>query len=207
VSRWPGADVRLTGRRVGLEPLSAEHAEGLYLAAQDPQIWPWMPDDPSVSPQAFGAWFGQAADALRHGEEVPFAVRDLADGQLVGSTRYLALAPEHRRLEIGWTWYSPSVWRSGVNVECKLLLLGHAFEHLHCRRVELKTDASNERSRAAILALGAQFEGIHRKHMVVRGDGVRDTAWYSVIDDEWPVVRDRLRGRLTAGPSAPRAPG
>jgi RimJ/RimL family protein N-acetyltransferase len=199
VTRWPGAAVRLTGRRVSLEPLAADHAEGLFLAAQDPRIWDWMPGDPSGSPTAFGAWFGQAAEALRHGEEVPFAVRDLDDGgRLVGSTRYLALVPEHRRLEIGWTWYSPPVWRTGVNIECKLLLLGHAFEHLHCRRVELKTDARNERSRAAILALGAQFEGIHRKHMVVPGDGVRDTAWYSVIDDEWPVVRDRLRSRLGA---------
>jgi RimJ/RimL family protein N-acetyltransferase len=179
-----------------LEPLHPDHAEGLYLAAQDPRIWEWMPVDPSVSPPAFGEWFGQAADALRRGEEVPFAVRETATGELVGCTRYLALAPEHRRLEVGWTWYAPRVWRTGINVECKLLLFGHAFEHLSCRRVELKTDARNERSRGAMLALGAQFEGIHRKHMVLRGGGVRDSAWYSVIDDEWPVVRDRLRARL-----------
>jgi RimJ/RimL family protein N-acetyltransferase len=206
LSRWPGAVVRLDGRLVSLEPLAGDHAEGLYLAAQDPEIWEWMPEDPSGSPKAFGAWFGRAAEALRHGEEVPFAVREVASGEIVGSTRYMALAPEHRRLEVGWTWYAPRVWRTGVNVEAKLLLLGHAFEHLGCRRVELRTDARNERSRAAILALGAQFEGIHRKHMVVRGDQIRDTAWYSVVDDEWPLVRDRLRARLIAGRRGPRAP-
>lgn len=192
---WPGASTRLDGRRVALEPLAAEHAGELYVAARDERIWTWMPEDASVSPQAFGAWFGAALDAARRGEEVPFAVRDLATRTLVGSTRYLALAREDRRLELGWTWYAPAVWRTGVNVECKLLLLGHAFERLGCQRVELKTDARNERSREAMLALGATFEGVFRKHML-RRYGVRDTAWYSVVDDEWPDVRERLSERL-----------
>jgi RimJ/RimL family protein N-acetyltransferase len=193
--RWPAASARLAGRRVVLEPLAEEHAGELYVAAQDPRIWEWLDPDASASPQAFGAWFGEAMNAAKRGEEVPFAVRDRRTGTLVGSTRYLALTPEHRRLEIGWTWYAPAAWGTGVNVEAKLLLLTHAFERLGAQRVELKTDARNERSRAAMLALGATFEGVFRKHMD-RRYGVRDTAWYSVVDDEWPAVRARLEERL-----------
>jgi RimJ/RimL family protein N-acetyltransferase len=198
VSRWPGAAARLAARRVILEPFADEHAGELYVAAQDPRIWEWLDPDASASPHAFGAWFGEAMEAARRGEEVPFAVRDAHSGAVVGSTRYLALTPEHRRLEVGWTWYSPAVWGTAVNPECKLLLLGHAFERLGCMRVELKTDARNERSRAAMLAFGATFEGIHRKHMQ-RRYGVRDTAWYSVVDDEWPAVRARLEDRARRG--------
>lgn len=124
---------------------------------------------------------------------------DVASGRAIGSTRFLALRPEDRGLEIGWTWITPSAWRTGANVEAKLLQLTHAFEALRCIRVEFKTHASNERSRAAILALGAHFEGIHRKHRIVPGVGVRDTAGYSVIDDDWPQVRALLRARLAAG--------
>jgi RimJ/RimL family protein N-acetyltransferase len=114
----------------------------------------------------------------------------------VGSTRYLALAPEHRRLEIGWTWMGRDAWGTGANVEAKLLLLEHAFERLGARRVEFKTDALNERSRGALEALPARFEGIHRKHMLVRGGESRDSAWYSVLDDEWPQVKKNLRRRV-----------
>ncbi len=111
---------------------------------------------------------------------------------MIGSTRYLALRPEHRSIEIGWTWLTPAAWGTGANVEAKLLMLEHAFERLGCLRVELKTDARNERSRGAMAALPAQFEGVHRKHMLVRGGERRDSAWYSVLDDEWPAVRANL---------------
>ena len=121
------------------------------------------------------------------------------DDRVVGSTRYLALRPEHRSLEIGWTWLTPEVWGSGVNIEAKLLMFEHAFERLGCLRVELKTDARNERSRGAMAALPAQFEGVHRKSMLVRGGQRRDSAWYSVIDDEWPEVRANLLRRLGRG--------
>jgi N-acetyltransferase len=138
------------------------------------------------------AWI---ADTLRDvPDRQPFAV--LRDGEVVGSTSYLALAPEHRRLEIGATWMNPSTWSTGANAETKYLLMRHAFEVLGCRRVEFKTDALNERARAALAALPAQFEGIHRKHMVVRGDERRDSAWYAVIDDDWPDVRRALERRL-----------
>jgi len=135
-------------------------------------------------------------DALRTaatGAEIPFAT--IRTERVVGSTRFLALRPEHASVEIGWTWLDPSAWGTGVNVEAKLLMLRHAFEAWGCRRVELKTDARNERSRGAMLALGATFEGVFRKHMD-RRYGVRDTAWYSVIDDEWPAVKRRLEERL-----------
>ena len=111
-------------------------------------------------------------------------------------TRYLALRPADLGLEIGWTWLAPPAWKTGANVEAKLLQLGYAFETLGCMRVELKTHAGNERSRGAMERMGATFEGIHRKHRLVPGIGVRDTAWYSVLDDEWPRVREGLRARL-----------
>jgi RimJ/RimL family protein N-acetyltransferase len=123
---------------------------------------------------------------------------DAATGKLVGSTRYLALRPEHRGLEIGWTWLAPAHWQTGANVEAKLLMLEHAFESLGCLRVEFKTDSRNERSRAALAALPARFEGIFRKHMLVRGGERRDSAYYSIIDDEWPEVKVNLGRRIDA---------
>ncbi|HEX2301976.1 MAG TPA: GNAT family protein, partial [Gaiella sp.] len=110
--------------------------------------------------------------------------------------RFLALRPEHGCVEIGWTWLHPSAWGTGVNVEAKLLQMRHAFETWRCRRVEFKTDALNDRSCRALESLGATFEGIHRKHMLVRGGENRDSAWYSVTDDDWPAVRERLGTRL-----------
>jgi RimJ/RimL family protein N-acetyltransferase len=125
-----------------------------------------------------------------------FAIRRRADGAVVGSSRFMAVRRPDRVIEIGWTWFNPSAWRTGVNLETKLLMLGYAFEGLGCVRVELKTDARNERSRKAIAALPAQFEGVFRKHMIVPDVGQRDSAYYSVIDDEWPRVRANLERRL-----------
>ena len=119
-------------------------------------------------------------------------------GKAIGSTRYLTLRPEHRGLEIGWTWNASSAWGTGANAEAKLLLLRHAFETLGCMRVEFKTDALNERSRAALEALPARFEGIFRKHMLVRDGALRDSAYYAITDDEWPAVRANLERRLQA---------
>jgi RimJ/RimL family protein N-acetyltransferase len=182
---WAEA-VRLEGRLVALEPLRAEHVEGLRAAAADPAVWRWLST-------GFDDWL---ADALSQQHDVVFAI--LRDGLPVGSTRYLSIAPEHRRLEIGWTWLAREVWGTGVNVEAKLLLLEHAFERLGALRVEFKTDARNERSRAALAALPAQFEGIFRAHMLVRGGERRDSAYYSVVADEWPTVKVRLQARLEA---------
>jgi len=142
----------------------------------------------------FEEWLGHTLAEQAGGSRVQFAVS--YEGQVVGSTSYMSLAPEHLRLEIGNTWMNPSVWSTGANVEAKYLLLRHAFETVGCRRVEFKTDARNERARAALAALPAQFEGVHRKHMVVRGDGRRDSAWYAVTDDDWPEVKNALQQRL-----------
>jgi RimJ/RimL family protein N-acetyltransferase len=176
---------RLEGRIVVLEPLGAEHVEGIRAAAADERIWTWM------LTTDLDVWLGYTlgSDSMQ-----PFAV--LQDGTVVGSTSYMSLAPEHLRLEIGNTWMNPSTWGTGANVEAKYLLLRHAFERLGCRRVEFKTDALNERARAALAALPAQFEGIHRKHMLVRGGERRDSAWYAVIDDDWPAVKAALERRL-----------
>lgn len=186
---------RLEGELVVLEPLEESHAEELWRAAQAPEIWSWLARIGS-SREYFDKWMRVSLDAVAAGREGVFATRERAGGRLVGSTRYLNVRPADRVAEIGWTWLNPSAWRSGINVESKLLLLEHAFETLGCIRVELKTDARNERSRTAIAALPAQFEGVLRKHMIVPDVGVRDTAYFSVIDDEWPAVRANLRRRL-----------
>ena len=139
-----------------------------------------------------------ALERTEAGLERAFATVLLADGKATGSTRYLNIHPEHRTLEIGWTWLTPTAWGTGANAEAKLLQLEHAFETLGYRRVEFKTDALNERARPALAALPAQFEGIFRKHMLVRDGVSRDSAWYSVVDDEWPEVRESLRARVAA---------
>ena len=187
--------IRLEGELVVLEPLEESHAEELWRAAQAPEIWAWLAHIGS-SREYFQEWLEMSLAAAAVGGEGVFATRERAAGRLVGSTRYLNVRPADRVVEIGWTWLNPAVWGSGVNIEAKLLMLEHAFETLGCIRVELKTDARNERSRTAIAALPAQFEGILRKHMIVPDVGVRDTAYFSVIDDEWPAVRANLRRRL-----------
>jgi RimJ/RimL family protein N-acetyltransferase len=149
------------------------------------------------SREAFDKWFDDALSATADGREGVFATRDAGTGTPIGSTRFMAVRPADRVVEIGWTWLAPSAWGTGANVEAKLLMLGHAFETLDCQRVEFKTDARNERSRAALAALPARFEGILRKHMLVPGIGVRDSAYYSVIDDEWPRVRANLEERVS----------
>jgi len=196
---WVGRlAVPLDGELVALEPLEQAHADELWKAAQAPEIWQWLAKVGS-SRERFDRWLGLSLTAQREGREGVFATRDRRGGALVGSTRYLALRPADRALEIGWTWLNPAAWRSGINVEQKLLLLGHAFDELGCVRVELKTDARNQRSRAAMAALPAQFEGILRNHMIVPDVGQRDSAFFSVIDSEWPAVRANLEGRLRRG--------
>ena len=182
---WEGLPTRLEGRIVTLEALGPEHEDGLRTAGADPRVWRWMRVDD------VDKWLRM----MEAGSDYPFAI--LQDSVPVGSSSYLSPVPEHRRLEIGNTWMNPSTWGTGANAEAKYLLMRHAFEEVGCMRVEFKTDAKNERVRAALAALPAQFEGIHRKHMLVR-DGVRrDSAWYSVVDDEWPEVKAALERRLS----------
>lgn len=187
--------VRLEGELVVLEPLADGHGDELFEAAQAPETFQWLAHI-GRDRQYFDYWLELTLTSAAEGREGPFAVRRKADGRLVGSSRYMAVRPADRALEIGWTWFNPSAWRTGVNLETKLLMLGHAFDELECVRVEFKTDARNERSRNAIAALPAQFEGVLRNHMIVPDVGQRDSAYYSVIDSEWPEVRANLERRL-----------
>jgi RimJ/RimL family protein N-acetyltransferase len=196
VAGWPAAAARLEGRLVVVEPLGPEHEDDLREAAQDAAVWRWLPIEQPADREAFHRWLEEALVEREAGTQVPFAVIDRASGRAIGSTRFLTLRPEHRGLEIGWTWNASSSWGSGANAEAKLLLLRHAFETLGCMRVEFKTDALNERSRAALEALPARFEGIFRKHMLVRDGALRDSAYYAITDDEWPAVRANLERRL-----------
>ena len=186
----------LEGELVRLEPLAPEHEGGLWEASRDERTWQWLSVLQPQTREEMHDYVDAALASRAAGEELPLTTISREDGRIVGSTRYLALRPEHRSIEIGWTWLHPAVWASGINVEAKLLMFEHAFERLGCLRVELKTDARNERSRGAMAALPAQFEGVHRKAMLVRGGQRRDSAWYSVIDEEWPAVRANLLRRL-----------
>jgi RimJ/RimL family protein N-acetyltransferase len=186
----------LEGEIVRLEPIRPEHEEGLWEASRDERTWRWLSVEQPRTRAELREYLDAALANAADGTEMPLVTVRREDGRVLGSTRYLALRPEHRSLEIGWTWLHPDAWGSGVNVEAKLLMLEHAFERLGCLRVELKTDAQNERSRGAMAALPAQFEGVHRKHMLVRGGVRRDSAWYSVLDEEWPLVRANLLRRL-----------
>ena len=185
----------LEGRIVRLEPLEARHADDLYEASRDPRVWRWLPILQPQTREEWQVWLDDALTRVEAGLDLVFATVLRETETAVGSTRFLALRPEHRSLEIGWTWLAPSAWGTGANKEAKLLQLEYAFEVLGCRRVEFKTDALNERANPALAALPARFEGIHRKHMLVRDGENRDSAWYSVVDDEWPAVRQRLRER------------
>ncbi|MBA3420635.1 MAG: GNAT family N-acetyltransferase [Thermoleophilaceae bacterium] len=197
MTAWPNLRGRMEGEVVVVEPLAPEHEPGLFAAGHDREMWTFLTASPDAyeTRERFHRWMEEALAASAAGTEAAWAILSRASGQPIGSTRYMALRPEHRGLEVGWTWLGRSWWRTGANVETKLLLLGRAFEQLGCERVELKTDARNARSRAALEALPARFEGVHRRHMKVP-NGWRDTAWYSVIAPEWPGVRSALRERL-----------
>lgn len=187
--------VILDGRFVRLEPLEERHREPVRPVAQHPEIF-------ATTTSALGALYDPYIDnALKRsatGHDMAFVVWHKAQQRYVGMTRYLNIEVPHRKLEIGSTWYEPSVWAGAVNPECKLLLMQHAFEALKFLRVEYKTDVLNARSRAAILKLGAKQEGMLRKHMIMAGGRQRDSVIFSVIDEDWPAVKAGLERRLAA---------
>jgi N-acetyltransferase len=189
------APVRITGKHVALEPLSMRHVADLAVAGADEAIWRWLPTA-HHQPGSMRSFVESALAAQERRAALPFATIDLLSGQAVGSTRYHHIDPEHRRLEIGVTWIGPSHQRSHINTEAKLLQFWYAIDVLKCRRVELKADVDNAKSRAAILRLGALEEGIFRKHMLYADGRNRDNVYFSVIDDDWPAVRARLEGKL-----------
>lgn len=185
----------LRGYGVELVPLDEAHREPLRPAAQDERIWAvtlTRGDGPGFDP-----WFDDALAERAAGRRVPFVVS--RGGELVGSTSYLDVAPRHRRVEIGSTWYRPDVWGTAVNPACKLLLLEHAFEAVGVNRVALVTDALNLRSQAAIAKLGAVREGVLRAHMVAQHGRVRDSVVFGITAAEWPAVRAGLLARLAGG--------
>jgi N-acetyltransferase len=189
------APVRITGKHVALEPLSMRHVADLAVAGADEAIWRWLPTA-HHQPGSMRSFVESALAAQERRAALPFATIDLLSGQAVGSTRYHHIDPENRRLEIGVTWIGPSHQRSHINTEAKLLQFWYAIDVLKCRRVELKADVDNAKSRAAILRLGALEEGIFRKHMLYADGRNRDNVYFSVIDDDWPAVRARLEGKL-----------
>ena len=187
--------VTLAGRHVRLEPLSPGHVPALCEVGIDPELWRWTLTT-IRTPEDMRAYVDAALRERDEGRALPFATVDAASGRVVGSTRFGSVSPADARVEIGWTWVARPWQRTPVNTEAKYLMLRHAFETLGCVRVELKTDALNARSRAAILRVGATQEGILRRHMRSQEGRMRDTVYFSVLDDEWPAVRAGLEARL-----------
>jgi RimJ/RimL family protein N-acetyltransferase len=194
--RWPPARVPLEGSIVRLEPIAPGHHDDLLAASREPATWTWIDRRVPADEGAFTSWFEARLAASEAGSEWCFVTISAADGDPIGSSSFLNVRPEHDGLEIGWTWLHPGAWRTGANLEAKLLMLALAFDDLGCMRVEFKTDARNDRSRAALAALPAKFEGIFRKHMLMPVVGVRDSAYFSILDEEWPEVRTNLERRL-----------
>jgi RimJ/RimL family protein N-acetyltransferase len=179
--------VTLEGARVRLEPVESRHEEALWEIAQDARVWTLMRVCGNESRELFRQWF----------ESIDLGFAHYFDGELVGHTSYLNVNDGDRVVEIGNTWITPAAWGTGANTEAKYLLLRHAFEEEGFLRVEFKTDARNARARAALAALPSAFEGVFRRHMLVRGGERRDSAWYAVIDEDWPLVKSSLERRLS----------
>jgi RimJ/RimL family protein N-acetyltransferase len=192
--------VVLEGHRVRLEPLRRDHLDDLALVAFDPALWRWTIMGPQ-NPAGLERWLELALANAEAGTERPFATINLATGRAIGSSRFMSIVPEHRRLEIGWTWVGTAYQRSGANREAKLLQLGQAFEVLGANRVEFKTHARNEQSRTALAGIGATFEGVFRNHMIMPDGSIRHSAYFSVIAEEWPEVKAGLEASLARYPS------
>lgn len=184
--------VTLTGKRARLEPLSERHVKGLAQIGVGQDFWKFMLYGDMETEQDMRNWVTDMLARAQRGSDLPFAVIDLASGRIAGATRYLNIEPVHRGLEIGGTWYGTEFQRTAINTECKYLLLRHAFETLHCIRVQLKTDSRNIRSQKAIERIGAKKEGVLRNHMILLDGAYRDSVFYSVIDSEWADVKKKL---------------
>ncbi len=192
--------VTLQGQYVRLEPLKMEHFDPLWSVGQDPELWQWTPYQINT-PEKMRTYLRAALDAAELGAALPFVTIWQATDEIVGSTRFGHIDAPNHRVEIGWTWIDRAWQHTPVNTEAKFLMLQHAFEVWHCIRVELKTDVLNTRSRAAILRLGAKEEGVFRHHMITDTGRLRDTVYFSIINDEWPDVKARLQ-KLLAEPWA-----
>jgi RimJ/RimL family protein N-acetyltransferase len=181
---------------VRLETLEERHREPLRAAGDDPDLWRFAVTNQHGS--NFDAWMDDRLNATRQGPDLAFAVIDKATGSAIGSSSYLAVELAHKRLEIGWTWYARRCWAGAVNPSCKRLMMGHGFESLGLNRLELKLDATNTRSWNAVERLGAKYEGTFRHHLVMPDGRLRDTAYFSVLREEWLAVKAGLDARLAA---------
>ncbi|MGH3241285.1 MAG: GNAT family N-acetyltransferase [Spirillospora sp.] len=186
----------LTGRYVRLEPLTAEHAEGLFEASKDPVVWRWLSERQPASADEMRTQVGRALAMCGRRLRLPWAQIDIATGEVAGTTSYYEIVPVHRGLCIGYTWLGSRWQRSGFNTEAKLLLMERAFDVLGAIRVGWHTHVRNDRSRAAIERLGASFEGVQRKNRIREDGSIRDTAAYAMTDDDWPAAAGALRARL-----------
>ena len=197
---WIQHPVILEGERVKLVPLENAHFAGLLEVGKQEQIWEFVSIN-GADPERLALHLKSAILKRGTGEQYPFTVIDKLKGKIIGSTLYHNIFPEHRKLEIGWTWYDPAYWRTGYNRECKLLLLTHCFETLNAIRVQLVTDEKNIRSSTAILGIGATFEGILRNERIRANGVIRNTAMYSIIAEEWGSVKERLTSSLASAHS------
>ncbi len=189
------APVTLGGQHVRLEPLSLDHVAGLAEIGLDADIWRWMPVLVATADD-MRAFVEEALAQQRAGTQLPFATVHAPTGTVIGSTRYLNIDRANRHVEVGGTWLAGPWQRTAANTEAKYLMMRHAFETLGSIRVELKTDSLNERSRAAILRIGAREEGTFRNHMICYGGRIRHSVYYSIIDSEWPAVKRELERKL-----------
>ena len=188
--------VVLAGEHVRLEPMTEKHVPGLAEIGVGQSFWDFMVYGNINTVDDMRSWVLELLGRAEKGTDLPFVAVQLASGRVAGATRYLNILPQDRGLEIGGTWYGPEFQRTVVNTECKLLLLGHAFETLGCIRVQLKTDLRNERSQRAIERLGAVKEGVLRNHMILPDGRIRHSVFYSILDTEWPAVKKRLEEML-----------
>lgn len=194
MNNWTQLDA-LTGQDVILQPLTADHAQGVKEAVADGELWRlWYTRIPS--PDTVDADIERRLLLQQQGSMMPFVVAARADGRVLGMTTFMNIDQPNRRLEIGSTWYRASVQRTSVNTQCKLLLLSQAFDTFGCNAVEFRTSSFNFKSRAAIERLGAKLDGVLRNHQIVAGDVLRDTYVYSIIASEWPAVRQHLQWKL-----------
>jgi RimJ/RimL family protein N-acetyltransferase len=187
--------VILKGKAIRLEPLKIDHLQGLFEAGQDAAIWSYMPSTVR-SIESMADWIEKALSNQEKGLDLPFVVIDQNTGEILGSTRFLDIAPKDRGLEIGFTWYTPRVWRTSVNTEAKYLLLKHCFETLKTIRVQFKTHHLNLASQKAIERIGGVKEGILRNHRIQEDGSIRHSVYYSILDTEWETIKERFEKTL-----------
>jgi N-acetyltransferase len=185
----------LAGEIVRLEPLSLAHVPALTEVGLDPELWRWTTNR-ITSEREMAEYVEVALRWAKEGTALPFVTIGQRTGAVIGTSRFANIDRANRRMEIGWTWVTPAWQRTGANVEAKLLMMGHAFERLGCIRVEFKTDSLNEKSRRALLGIGAKEEGTLRNHMIVWDGRLRHSVYFSVIESEWPKVKSQLQQRL-----------